>query len=203
MNGTIKQVRSIISSWERGRIFFLDDFATLDSPGSVRIGLSQMASEDFIVRLARGIYCYPRVTGEYIIRYELPDPEIIAYALAAKERVRIIPYGDQAAYKLGLSGMRISELKYLTDGAPRKISLSKGKKIYFNHTSEVKMFDYCNDTMQLISSAIRTLGADLIGDREIRIIRERLKEVPEREFNRDIVLPPAWVQDIILGIWNS
>lgn len=200
MNGTIKQVRSIISSWERGRIFFLDDFATLDSPGSVRIGLSQLVVDGFILRLARGIYCYPKVYGEYSIKYEIPDPEIVAYALAAKERVRIIPYGDQAAYKLGLTGLRVSELMYLTDGAPRKISLSKGKRIYFNHTSEVKIFDYCNDTMQMMASAIRALGSDRIGERELRILREHVKKVPEREFNRDIVLPPAWVQEILLGL---
>ena len=74
----------------------------------------------------------------------IPEPETIAYALAAKDRFRIIPYGDQAAYKLGLTGLRISDLKYLTDGDPRHIKLAKGRKVYFNHTSEVRMFDYCN-----------------------------------------------------------
>ncbi len=39
--------------------------------------------------------------------------------------------------------MMISMQKYLTDGSPRVISLSATKKIYFNHTSEVKMFAFC------------------------------------------------------------
>ena len=201
--GTIDILRERIRSWERGRIFFIDDFAMVESQWGVRFGLSQLAEEGMILRLARGIYCYPKIEGEYTMSATIPDPETIAYALAAKDRFRIIPYGDQAAYKLGLTGIRISDLKYLTDGAPRHINLAKGKKIYFNHTSEVRMFDYCNETMQLITSAIRTLGEEMIDSDKKRIIHEHLRTVPEKEFLKDITLPPAWVQKIILDIWNN
>lgn len=201
--GTIDILRETIRSWERGRIFFIDDFATVPSQWGVRFGLSQLAEEGMILRLARGIYCYPKIEGEYSAKALIPEAETIAYALAAKDRFRIIPYGDQAAYKLGLIGIRVSDLKYLTDGAPRHIYLSKGKKIFFNHTSEVRMFDYCNETMQLVSSAIRTLGEEMIDAEKKRIIHEHLRTVPEREFLKDITLPPAWVQKIILDIWNN
>lgn len=203
MLGTYKIVQEMISKWDRGRIFFIDDFSMLESQGSVRIALSQMASEGFILRLARGIYCYPKIKGEFAMKVEIPDIEIIANALAAKERVRIIPYGDQAAFKLGLTTLRVSDLKYLTDGAPRKINLAHGRKIYFNHTSEVKIFDYMNSTMQLIASGIRAVGSDRIGEREKRIIRRHLNTVPEWEFKRDLMIAPAWVQDIIKEIWYN
>lgn len=202
-NNTLDLIKERIRSWKRGRIFFIDDFATVPSQWGVRFGLSKLAEEGEIIRLARGIYCYPKLTGEYGIKAITPDPEIIAYALAARDRFRIIPYGDQAAFKLGLSGLRISELTYLTDGAPRHVGLAKGKKILFNHTSEVKMFDYCNPTMQLISSAIRYLGEEAIDAKKKRKIHEHLMKVPERDFLRDITLPPAWVQKIILEIWNN
>ena len=202
-DGTVDILRDTIRSWDRGRIFFIDDFATVESQWGVRFGLSKLAEEGMILRLARGIYCYPRIEGEYSMKAVIPDAETIAYAVAAKDRLRIIPYGDQAAYKLGLTGLRISDLKYLTDGAPRHIGLAKGKKIYFNHTSEVRMFDFCNETMQMVSSAIRTLGADDIDAGKTRIIHEHLMTVPENEFLKDIKLPPAWVQKIILDIWNN
>lgn len=98
--------------------------------------------------------------------------------------------------------MSISTLKYLTDGAPRVISLAKGRKIYFNHMSEVKMFDFRNGTMQMISSAIRALGADMISEREKQILQEAIRKVPEEEFERDITIPPAWVQTIMHELWN-
>lgn len=204
MDGTLTQMRRMLSSWGRGRFVFTDDFASLESQGSVRIGLCQLVSEGVLHRLARGIYYYAGVSGDINIKtsFVLPSEETIAYAVAERERIRIIPYGDQAAKKLGITGMSISMLKYLTDGAPRVINLAKGRKIYFNHTSEVKMFDFCNETMQMISSAIRALGAEMIGEREKQILQEAIRKVPEKDFEKDITIPPAWVQVIMLEVWN-
>lgn len=204
MYGTLTQMRGMLRSWERGRFVFTDDFASLESQGSVRIGLCQLVKDGALHRIARGIYYYAGITGDINVKtsFVMPSEETIAYAVAERERIRIIPYGDQAARKLGITGMSISSLKYLTDGAPKVINLAKGRKIYFNHTSEVKMFDFRNETMQMISSAIRALGADMIGEREKQILQEAIRKVPEKEFERDITIPPAWVQAIMLELWN-
>ena len=197
-----EKIRQKIAEWERGKIFFTDEFIDFKSQESVRLALMTLANEGFILRLARGIYCYPRISSDYTASRISPQPETIAEALAAREKVRILPYGDQAAYKLGLTGLRVSDLKYLTDGAPRKISLTNGRKIYFNHTSEVKMFGYRCESMQLICSAIRALGAEAIDDDARRKIAARLKEVSEKEFMADITIPPVWVREIIMDIWD-
>ena len=204
MNGTLTQMRGMLRSWERGRFVFTDDFASLESQGSVRIGLCQLVKDGVLHRIARGIYYYAGITGDINVKtsFVMPSEETIAYAVAERERIRIIPYGDQAARKLGITGMSISSLKYLTDGAPKVINLAKGRKIYFNHTSEVKMFDFRNETMQMISSAIRALGADMIGEREKQILQEAIRKVPEKEFEKDITIPPAWVQAMMLELWN-
>lgn len=203
MNGIPKQVEEKIRTWGRGRIFFIDDFAEMESPGTVRLTLMDLVKDGIIVRLARGIYCYPRITGEYGMKMSLPEADTIAHALATRERIRIIPYGDQSAYNLGLIGIRISDLKYLTDGAPRRICLANNRKIFFNHTSEVKMFDYSSMKMQMICTAVRFLGKDEIDERRRRILREHLRGVSENEFRKDISIPPAWVGEIIIDIWNS
>lgn len=202
MTSETEKIRQKIAEWERGKIFFTDEFIDFKSQESVRLALMTLANEGFILRLARGIYCYPRISSDYTASRISPQPETIAEALAAREKVRILPYGDQAAYKLGLTGLRVSDLKYLTDGAPRKISLANGRKIYFNHTSEVKMFGYRCESMQLICSAIRALGAEAIDDDARRKIAARLKEVSEKEFMADITIPPAWVREIIMDIWD-
>ena len=203
MDGVTQQMRDMIRGWDRGRIFFLDDFATLESPGAVRFALLGMVKEGFVIRLARGVYCYPEISGEFAMKRIIPSDERIAHCIAEKEKVRIIPYGDQAAYKLGLTTMRISDLKYLTDGAPRKINLSATRKIYFNHTDEVKMFGYRNETMQDIASAIRFLTEEMIDGERKRVIHKRLRTVPEEDFRHDITIPPAWVGKIITDIWNN
>lgn len=202
MIGVQQLVWEKIRKMERGSIFFIDDFIEIGSLGSVRLALMELKKQGLIVRPARGIYCYPRIRAEYsgIIT---PSPESIAEALAAKERVRIVPYGDNAACKLGLTGMQVSNLRYLTDGASRTINLASGKKIFFNHTSEVKIFDFCNETMQMISAAIRVLTEESLNPEKIRIIHKHLRTVPEDEFSKDISIPPAWVGKIILDIWNG
>ena len=60
----------------------------------------------------------------------------------------------------------------------------------------------CNETMQMISSAIRALGADMIGEREKQILQEAIRKVPEKEFETDITIPPARAQVIMLDVWN-
>ena len=191
-----------IRKMERGSIFFIDDFIELGSPGSVRLSLMELKKQGLILRPARGIYCYPKIRDEYS-GFVVPSAETIAEALAKKERVRIVPYGDNAAFKLGLSGLRVSNLKYLTDGASRVINLSSGQKIFFNHTSEVKIFDFCNETMQMISAAIRVLTEEFLDAEKKRIIHKHLRTVPEEEFRKDITIPPAWVGEIIMDIWEN
>lgn len=92
MEGVTKSIHDRISSWERGRIFFLDDFAWLESPEAVRFALHGMVKERFVVRIARGVYCYPKIEGKYSMRVVLPSEEMIAQCFAQKEKVRIIPY---------------------------------------------------------------------------------------------------------------
>ena len=202
MLGIQKMVREKIRKMDRGTIFFIDDFIELGSSGAVRIALMELKKQGIILRLARGIYCYPQLRSEYsgVIT---PSPETIAEALAKKERVRIVPYGDNAAFRLGLSGLQVSNLKYLTDGASRVINLSGGQKIFFNHTSEVKIFDFCNETMQMVSAAIRALTEECLDGEKKRIIHQHLRAVPEEEFRKDITIPPAWVGKIMLDIWNN
>lgn len=202
MIGTQTLVLEKIRKMERGTIFFIDDFIGLGSLGSIRIALMELKKQGLILRPARGIYCYPKIRNEYS-GFITPSPDSIAEALAAKERVRIVPYGDNAAYKLGLSGLQISNLKYLTDGASRTINLAGGQKIFFNHTSEVKIFDFCNETMQMVSAAIRALTEECLDAEKRRIIHKHLRTVPKSEFLKDIAIPPAWVGEIILDIWNN
>lgn len=202
MIGVQKMVWDKIREMDRGSIFFIDDFIEIGSLGSVRLALMELKKQGLIIRPARGIYCYPKIRNEYSA-IVTPSPESIADALAAKERVRIVPYGDHAACKLGLTGIQVSNLRYLTDGASRTINLASGKKIYFNHTSEVKIFDFCNETMQMIAAAIRVLTDEGLNPEKKRIIHKHLRTVPEEDFSKDIKIPPAWVGEIILDIWNN
>ncbi|MCF0176833.1 MAG: hypothetical protein HUJ94_08340 [Bacteroidales bacterium] len=193
-----EKVKAMIAEKERGSILFLQDFMELGDAVGVRAALCSLVAEKELVRLARGIYCRPQFLNEYGVALAFPSPETIAEAVARKENIRIIPYGDQAACRLGLSTFRISDLKYLTDGAPRVLKLAGSRAVYFNHTSEVKIFAYKNRMMQDLAMALRALGAEYFEDEwKRRRISALLRNVPDDEFRMDIVLPPAWVGKIL------
>ena len=88
----------------RGRIFFAQEFYDLWPEGTVRYSLSVLAEKGQIVRLARGVFCFPRIS-EHGMKMLLPEPDTIAEAIAGKTKVRIVPVGDQAACLVGLTGL--------------------------------------------------------------------------------------------------
>ena len=37
----------------------------------------------------------------------------------------------------------------------------------------------------------------------MNILRGHMRKVPDTEFSADIEIPPVWVQDILLELWNN
>ena len=190
------QILAKLSKRGRGRIFFAQEFYDEYPESSVRFALSSLAEDGKIARLARGVFCFPNLS-EHGMRMILPDTDDIARAVADKTKVRIVPYGEQAAYMLGLTGISMSRTTYLTDGAPRKINLGGGRRIEFLHTSEMRIFAFRNRKMQLLSNAMRALGSDNIGPADEETIKWHLDSVPMKEFEADIQLCPGWVRDLL------
>ena len=194
-NGIMAQ----LSERGRGRIFFAQEFYDLWPESTVRFSLSNLAREGSVVRLARGVFCYPRLS-EYGMKMLLPDTDDIARAIAEKTCVRIVPYGDQAAYLVGLTSVQMSATTYLTDGAPRRIHLSNSRTIEFRHTSEMRIFAFSNRKMQLLSNAVRALGRKNIGLQEKETLKWHLDSVPPKDFENDLPLCPEWVRELLLDL---
>ena len=200
VDGTHEIIRRRIIEMGRGKIFVAQDFTMIASQDSIRQALCVLTDERFIVRLARGVYCFPRVYGEYSINTALPTPESIAEAVAERSCCRIVPYGEQAAYLMGFTTLQMGRYTYLTDGAPKRICLGAPGTITFRHSSEVRIFSFKSRTMQLLSLAMRAYGEEEITPKIRSIIANRLTSVPPKEFEEDIKLCPAWVQDIIFDL---
>ena len=193
------QILAKLSKRGRGRIFFAQEFYDEYPESSVRFALSSLAEDGKVARLARGVFCFPKLV-EHGMGMILPDTDDIARAVADKTKVRIVPYGEQAAYMLGLTGISMSRTTYLTDGAPRKINLGGGRRIEFLHTSEMRIFAFRNRKMQLLSNAMRALGRDNIGPADEETIKWHLDSVPAEEFAGDIVFCPEWVRNLLLDL---
>ncbi len=188
-----------LASKGRGRIFFAQEYYDRWPESSVRFCLASLAADGQIARLARGVFCFPRLS-EYGMQMMLPSADEIAQAVAEKSKVRIVPCGDQAAYLVGLTSFQFTTSTYLTDGAPRRINLSNGRKIEFQHTSEMRIFAFTNRKMQLLSNGIRALGKKNIGTLEKEPIKFHLGNISSEDFYRDLQLCPEWVRDLLQSL---
>ena len=199
MDGIDMAILRQLADRGRGRIFFAQAFYDTWPESTVRYSLSVLAEKGQIVRLARGVFCYPRLS-EHGMKMLLPDPDDIAKAIAEKTKVRIVPVGDQAACLVGLTGLSFNRYTYLTDGAPRKINLANGRRIEFRHTSEMRIFAFTNRKMMLISNAIRALEKKNIKEGEREVLKWQLDFIPAADFEKDIMLCPEWVRDMLLDL---
>ena len=193
-----------IKKYKRGKIFFADDFALYGSSDSIRQALQSLQKSGLLVRVATGIYSYPKInTLEWLnTQYLLPTIDEIAQAIAKRDKIRIVPTGAYALNALGLSTQVVMNVVYITDGAARRIKVGAGRGILFQHTSEMRRLTFKSKLLMLIDSALREIGEGKLRPNELEIIREKLKYATQKDIDRDIDLMPVWVREIVLKLWN-
>lgn len=64
MKSINERIEARIVRWKRGRIFFNNDFADLGGSDVIRQVLGRLTKEGKIIRIARGIYYYPKTLAK-------------------------------------------------------------------------------------------------------------------------------------------
>ena len=200
MESIAHQIENAILSLGRSSFVFPTDFASLGTPEAVTKSLQRLKSSGMIIRIAHGIYYYPKIDKECGLGIIPPTIEEIAYAIAKRDKARICPTGTFAVNALGLSTQVPGNGVFITDGALRKVNIGKGKGILFKHSDESRNFAYESKTMQLVVSALRELGQDCVSEDVVNKIRSIVTDVNEAKFKHDIALSPAWIRKILLSI---
>jgi len=205
MQTAINQIERKIKNYRRGKIFFIDDFVALGTSDAVKKTLQRLVHSNMLVRLANGIYWYPKKEKElYGVKISgEPTLDEIAKAIAKRDKARIVPTGLHALNLLNLSTQVPVNVVYITDGAPRRIAIGKGRGILFKHTSEVRRLAFKSELLMLINSALREIGEGKIYPYEVEVIKEKLKYATKKDIDNDINLMPIWVREIVLKLWNS
>ena len=187
-------LRERILTLERGAIFFPSDFEDIATDTAIRQTLSRMVKRGEIIRVSRGIYCHPRTNPALGLDVIPPSAEDIAQRIAERDKVKIIPTGDQALNQLGLSTQVPGNAVYITNGARKKINIGKGRNIVFRESNELRIFEFESKIMMLAVSAMRSIGKDKIGSDILTVIREIVGKISPETYNHDIRLAPAWVR---------
>jgi len=182
-----------LKSREKGIVIFVSDFLDYGNSESVKKALLRLNEKEIIVRLAHGIYLYPKVDKELGILF--PSTEDIALAIARRDKVRIIPTGVQALNKLGLSTQVPMKLVYLTDGGTRNIKVGK-RTISFRNTSPKNLL-MKGEISSLVIQALKTIGNSKLDDSTLLKILKILKKEKKDNIINDAKLAPVWISKIL------
>lgn len=188
------EIKRKVTSSKRGTLFFPDLFAHTASSDAVRSALVRLCKDGDIIRVAQGIYCYPKIDKKWGSGVIPPSIEDIANGIAKRDKVRIAPTGAYVLNILGLSKQIPANVVFVTDGSSRKVSVGKGNGIQFKHTSEMRTFAYRSNLMLLIVTALREIGEENITEQQMNIIKGHLEKVSTDDFQKDILLAPIWVR---------
>lgn len=193
MNTLKYHIVSRIQAKGRGCVYSSKDFLDLGSRGTVDVTLSNLAKEGFIRRLSRGLYDYPRY-NEKLGGVLSPAVDQVAKAIARKRGWHIIAFGALAANLLGLSEQVPAKVVYLSNGPSKIIDVGK-IKIYFRH-AEPKEMRIKNSMSNLVFQALRYMGKDHVGDKEIQRVKNTLKPKDKERLVKDARYQSDWIYEI-------
>lgn len=186
-----KEIRSTIDRNGPNRLYMVSDFAGLNNDALVTRALSRLEKEGVLVRISQGLYLHPVKNRFGVLR---PSVDEIAYAIAEKDRARIIPCGLTALNKLGLSTQVAMNAVYLTDATARELAVGN-RKIIFKRSAP-RNFAYKTDLFPMIVAAMKELGKDGVTDEQIAIIKSAIEkyEGDDDEIKYDYSIAPQWIK---------
>ena len=185
----------------RGLIFSANNFANIGEPKSVLKALERMTNSGVIIRVTRGIYCYPKIDKILGLGAIYPTFEEIAQYIAKRDKARIVPTGSYALNVLGLSTQVPANIVYLTDGSPRKITLKSGRGIKFIKTAP-KNLAFKNRLAMLLTFALKEIGEGNVTEEQKQHIANLLKNEDKSAIEKDYSLMPNWIQLLISRLYD-
>ena len=187
------QILTRIERLGAGKAFSAKDFLDIASRGTIDMTLSGLTREGTIRRIRRGLYDRPKFNPALGGKLS-PDIDEAAHALARRQRWKIIPEGAWAANLLGLSTQVPSKIVYLTDGPNKQVPIGR-RTIYFKH-ARPKALAGLEGKLALVVQALRHLGKENVGLREIDAIRDSLTAAEKRKLLRDTRFGTDWIYDV-------
>lgn len=194
------KILASIKKCGRGTVFFGSDYITYGTRSAVNKTLERMARDGVIIRVARGIYCYPKIEKVYGLGPVTPSIDEIARAVARKDGAKIIPAEAWAQNQLGLSQQVPMNYVYLTNGAGRSIETADGVQIKFKHASP-RYFTMKDMQACLISTALKDWKIENLTEEQIERLRKVVVEHGEYPVE-DLKLMPSAVRELVMSFLN-
>jgi hypothetical protein len=187
------QIVGRIERLGKGKVFSAKDFLDIASRGTIDMALASLTRSGTIRRVRRGLYDMPKVNPALGGKLS-PDIDEAAQAIARRQRWKIVPEGAWAANLLGLSTQVPSKIIYLTDGPNNEVPIGR-RSIYFKH-ARPKAMAGLEGKFALVVQALRHLGKEAVGPREIAMLRATLSPGEKRKLVKDTRFGVDWIYEV-------
>ena len=188
------QIESRIKRLKSGQIIQPSDFKDLGTSTAIRKTLSRLVEQKVLVRMGQGIYVIPTYDKEF--GEILPSMKEIATSLAKKEHVKIIPTGQYALNKIGLSTQVPMKMVFLTNGTKKNITIGKSS-IVFQPTTTKKLA-MIGTISSLLFLGLEELDLNQLDQSELEKIRNLLRKEDEKKLKHDLKLAPSRISDFVV-----
>lgn len=186
----------------RGTVFFPDRFASYSTSDNIRKALEILNSKGTIIRVARGIYCYPKIDKVLGLGEILPSVDDVVNAIAKRDHIKVVPTGIHAQNIIGLSTQIPMNYVFLTNGYAKNLTVLGGIKVRFKQTS-AKNISFQNKLAMLITYALKDYGQSNVTAEQIAHIQKLLRQEPKDGVFRDLSLMPVWIRNIVLKAYDE
>jgi hypothetical protein len=187
------QIVTRIEQLGPGKSFSAKDFLDIASRTMIDVTLANLAQSGKIRRVRRGLYDIPKINPA--LGGELsPDIDEAAQAIARRQRWKIVPEGAWAANLLGLSTQVPAKIIYLTDGPNNEVLIGR-RSIHFKH-ARPKAMAGLEGKFALVVQALRYLGKEGVGTREIQTLRTSLSPAEKRRLVKDARFGVDWIYEM-------
>ena len=195
MQSLSNQIVTTIKKKGRGRIIFTKDFTLFGTEFAIRQSLSRLCKEGMLVRLATGIYLYPKISKLLGIVYT--SVEEVVKQITKREKSRIVPTGLYALNKIGLSTQVPMRFIFLIDGAAHELKIA-GVNVKFKKTI-TKNLSFKGKLTVLVVFSLKEIGKDKVTQEELKRINELLQHESKEVIIYDSKLAPNWIAEILLN----
>ena len=208
-----KQIESKVLKSKDGTLFFTSSFPGYDEEYVGQV-LSALCRQEVLVRIAFGIYLKP-VRSRFGIVY--PQPSEIVASIARRDKAKVLPSGNTAAYYLGLTTQVPMKSEYITTGSARVIKI--GNRSIILKRSVPRNFAYKDPLLSILVQALKAIKEENLTEEHLGIIRRLLKDHQvqnlgiirrllkdhqvQSTWQHDIQLAPVWIRKFLTNIKNS
>jgi hypothetical protein len=187
------QIVARIERLGEGKASSAKDFLDIASRTTIDVTLAELTLDGTIRRVRRGLYDMPRMNPSLGGKLS-PDIDEAARAIARKQKWTIVPEGAWAANLLGLSTQVPAKIIYLTDGPNNEVPIGR-RSIYFKH-ARPKALAGLESKFALVVQALRHLGKEAVGPREIAMLKAALSPAEKRKLVKDTRFGVDWIYEV-------